>query len=132
MEGAGDRSTVALEAGQVDNSLLATEKSSITPRREEGEEQGILRQGKAPSSLEEELVPTARLKGSSSLSQLGEEEPTLFKEEPPSTNFHLEAPSALREEEPTILQVFQTTFPLQVIPTNTLQLQGANSTLLAE
>lgn len=132
MEGAGDRSTVALEAGQVDNSLLATDKSSITPRREEGEEQGILRQGKAPSSLEEELVPTARLKGSSSLSQLGEEEPTLFKEEPPSTNFHLEAPSALREEEPTILQVFQTTFPLQVIPTNTLQLQGANSTLLVE
>ena len=132
MEGAGDRSTVALEAGQVDNSLLATDKSSITLRREEGEEQGILRQGKAPSSLVEELVPTARLKGSSSLSQLGEEEPTLFKEEPPSTNFHLEAPSALREEEPTILQVFQTTFPLQVIPTNTLQLQGANSTLLAE
>ena len=132
MEGAGDRSTVALEAGQVDNSLLATDKSSITPRREEGEEQGILRQGKAPSSLVEELVPTARLKGSSSLSQLGEEEPTLFKEEPPSTNFHLEAPSALREEEPTILQAFQTTFPLQVIPINTLQLQGANSTLLAE
>ena len=120
MGGAGVHFTVTQEAEQADNSPLALNSYNIPLLQLEEKEQDSLLEEKALSFHLEEGCSRAFLV------KLGL---SLCQEE--SINSLLEAPSALREEGLTILQVVQTS-TLRTGQTNTLQRQEDSSSLQAE